>query len=302
MIEIIDLTKRYHKKKESIQALDHISLTVRDSEILGLIGMNGAGKTTTLKILSGLIIPDDGVVKINDVEVVNNKRCLRSGVGLLTGEFTRSLYWRLTGRQNLVFFANLRNMWNPDNRINELLRLFDLEQYADEQVMKYSTGMKHKLSLITGLLDDPQILLLDEPLTGIDPATAFMIKRIVREQFRGKTIIWASHNLYEVEEMCDRIALIHKGKILFVGTPNEIKKAYGWYTKIIVVCDKPDKFSLFQNAVVTGSTVTVQTDDVHSDIERIVRFAEDQGIRIQSIQTVQPSLEEIFMKVVNNAR
>jgi len=227
MIVADNLTKTFTrknkkgKKKERIVAVDHINLKINKGEIFGLIGPNGAGKTTTIKMLSTLILPDEGSITVNGFDVVHDAEKVRNNIGVLAGEFTRSLYWRLSGKQNLKFFANLRNMWNHDKRIDELIQLFGLKKQENELIMKYSTGMKHKLALAVALLNDPPILFLDEPLTGIDPVTSFQLKNLIKNMFRDKTIIWASHNLYEIEEMCDRIALINDGKIVLEGTQNE---------------------------------------------------------------------------------
>ena len=183
MIEIKGLTKvfKIHSQKdghrfEYFNALDGIDLSIKKGEIFGLIGPNGAGKTTTLKILSTLIIPDGGTAAIDGYDVVNDGDVVKTKIGLLVGEFTRSLYWRLSGIQNIKFFAKLRGMHKPNKRIDELIELFSLQDCKDEPVMKYSTGMKHKLALAVGLLNDPPVLFLDEPLTGIDPITTYEIK------------------------------------------------------------------------------------------------------------------------------
>jgi len=232
MISISNLTKIYRKSlrigkskhySETV-ALDNINIKIDKGEIFGLIGPNGAGKTTLLKILSTLIIPDSGTVTIDGYDILKDEKVVKTKVGLLSGEFTRSLYWRLTGRENLSFFAKLKGMWDVDDRIDYLIDIFGLAGYENEMVMKYSTGMKHKLALAVALVNDPPVILLDEPLTGIDPMTSFEIKKIVKEELRGKTIIWTSHNLFEIEEMCDRIALINNGKIIMVGSPHELMK------------------------------------------------------------------------------
>ena len=226
MLKIDNLTKRYKRqvkrkktKFEGVIAVDHINLHVKKGEIFGFIGPNGAGKTTTLKMLSTLIIPDEGTAIIGGHDILEHAHIVRKNIGLLAGEFVRSLYWRLSARQNLKFFANLRGIWNPDQRINYLLELFNLKNCEDELVMKLSTGMKHKLALAVGLIHDPPVLFFDEPLTGIDPVTTFELKKLIRSKFCDKTIIWASHNLYEIEEMCDRVAFIKSGRIVSDNSP-----------------------------------------------------------------------------------
>jgi len=270
MIETDKLTKTFKKhtsikerRYEKIIALDQITLKINKGEILGLIGPNGAGKTTLLKILSTLILPDEGTATIDGYDVVKDANAIKNKVSMLTGEFVRSLYWRLNGRQNMKFFANLRNIWNPEERINELIELFGLRSHENELVMKYSTGMKHKLALAVGLLSDPPVVFLDEPLTGIDPVTTYEIKKIIKNDFRDKTIIWTTHNLHEIEEMCDRIALINHGKITLEGTPKELKKNYWGYEKIMVICDNPKPFEVLEKVDIKGNIIEIETRDIN---------------------------------------
>lgn len=301
MIVIKNLSKVFKKKKrDEILAVDHINLEVKKGEIFGLIGPNGAGKTTFLKILSTLIIPDEGTVTIDGYNVVKDADVIKNKVSLLAGEFVRSLYWRLNGRQNMKFFANLRNMWYPEKRINELLDVFNLRQMENELVMKYSTGMKHKLALAVGLLNDPPVIFLDEPLTGIDPITSYEIKQLIKREFKDKTIIWTSHNLYEMEEMCDRIALINKGKIILDGSPEELKRNYWSYEKIMLICNNSKPFEVLENVSIIGNIVEIGTTDAGETFLEIMQIAKENKVKIIEIKTLKPSLEDIFMRSIKN--
>jgi len=290
-----------NKKYEQISALENLNLNIKKGEIFGLIGPNGAGKTTTLKILSTLIIPDEGKITIDGYDVVKDPDIIKKKVGLLAGEFTRSLYWRLSGRENLRFFAKIREIWKPEKRIDELVNLFSLKENENELVMKYSTGNKHKLALALGLLHDPQILFLDEPLTGIDPVTAYEIKDIIRNRLKDKTVIWASHNLFEIEEMCDRIALINNGKIILQGTPDILKKDYWDHTKILISVDKAKAFEGFKNLSFKENKIEIKTRNVKETLSEIMDIIKNNDIEIYDIKTVKPSLEEIFMEKIKNA-
>ncbi len=305
MILINELTKKFkrrgvqkNRKVEDLLALDNISLNINKGEIFGLIGPNGAGKTTTLKILSTLVIPDEGTVTIDGYDVVKNANIVKNKIGLLSAEFARSLYWRLTGRQNIEFFAKLKNMQNAKKRIDELFEKFDLTKWQNELIMKYSTGMKHKLALAVGLLNDPPVLFLDEPLTGMDPISANEIKTLIKNTFKDKTIIWASHNLFEVEQMCNRIALINNGKIVIQGNPEELKKNYWNYEKIMILVDNGEVFLSLKNAEVTGNYIEIKTRDVNSTILEITKLAEKNCVKIKEIRTIRPTLEDIFIKGV----
>ena len=302
MIVTKNLTKTFKKtKKEKIIAVDHINLEIKKGEKIGLIGPNGAGKTTFLKILSTVILPDEGTAIIDGYDVVKDAKVIKNKVSLLAGEFVRSLYWRLSGRQNMKFFANLRNMWTPEKRIDELLELFNLKKMENELVMKYSTGMKHKLILAIGLLNDPPVIFLDEPLTGIDPVTANDIKKIIKNDFKDKTIIWTSHNLYEIEEMCDRITLINDGKITLEGTPEKLKQNYWGYEKIMVICDNPKPFEILEKVEIKGNIAEIETRNINKILLEIMEIAKKEKINVKEIKTLKPTLEEIFMKVIKNA-
>jgi len=307
MITIENLTKTFKRriskkegKFEIVTAVDHINLKINKGEIFGLIGPNGAGKTTTLKMLSTLVIPDEGTITIGGYDIVKDADLVRKKIGLLTGEFARSLYWRLNGIENLRFFAKLRNMWDAEYRINELLDIFNLNDHKSELVMKYSTGMKHKLALAVGLLNNPHVLFLDEPLTGIDPITSFEIKELIKNEFKENTIIWASHNLYEIEEMCDRIALINNGKIVIEGEPEQLEKDYWEHTTIIITSDKPGEFNSLQNVKIKDDLVEIRTYNVKKTFLEIMELVKLKNIEITDMKTLKPSLENIFMDEVQN--
>jgi ABC-2 type transport system ATP-binding protein len=199
------------------------------------------------------------------------------------------------------FFAKLRDMWNADKRIEELVELFGLKKWENELIMKYSTGMKHKLALAVALLTDPPILFLDEPLTGIDPITTYELKNLIKNGFKDKTIIWASHNLYEIEEMCDRIALINNGKIVLESSPEKLKKEYWDYEKVMVVSNDASAFAELQDVEIRNNIAEVRTKDVTATVAEITDIARKKNVKIEEIKTLKPTLEEIFMHGVKNA-
>lgn len=214
-------------KKEIICALNNASLKVERGELFGLLGPNGAGKTTLLKILSTLVIPDSGFAYVNGHDVVRQEDKVKSQIGLIHSD-ERSFFWRLTGKQNLEFFASLYGLEGKaaNERIDELLRLVELYSVRNSRFDSYSTGMKHRLSIARGLLNNPQILLVDELTTGIDPLGAMKIREFLKQLSKkmGKTILLTTHDLHEAESICDRIAILHKGKVRAVGTASELKR------------------------------------------------------------------------------
>lgn len=289
------------KKQDKIVAVDKLSLKIKRGEIFGLIGPNGAGKTTFIKLLSTLILPDSGTATIDGHDLVTEERIVRTKIGVMTGEHSRSLYWRLTGKQNLKFFARLYDIENEDKKIRELLDLTDLTEWQNELVMKYSSGMQHKLALARTLLNDPPILLLDEPTTGIDAKARYEIRRFI-EKLESKTILWTSHDLYEIEEICDRVAMIDHGQLLFEARPDELKKQYSGYRKLEVVLDSPcaDIFSGLRNANIKDEyTAEILVDDINSTLEDINKIVNEKKITVESFTTVFPSLEEIFVRILS---
>ncbi len=312
MIETHDLCKYFTKKKqgssilsritrkglETVKAVDHVNLRINKGEIFGLIGPNGAGKTTFVKVLSTLILPDSGTAFINGHDIIKEDAAVRSEVGVLPGEFSRSLYWRLTGKQNLRFFAELYNI-QDDSRINELIELFGLKGWEDDLLMKYSTGMKHKLALARALLNDPPVLLLDEPTTGIDPQASYEIKKLVRSELKDKTILWTSHNLYEIDEICSHIAMINKGRIVLEGKPEDIKREGLEYETITLVTESGEShwFSSIENATVVNEyMVEITTKSLKETLKEVLGITETHDIIIKDLKTTAPTLEEVFIK------
>jgi ABC-2 type transport system ATP-binding protein len=231
----LDMLLRPFRKKE-VTALKDVNLQVKKGELFGLLGPNGAGKTTLIKILCTLILPTSGKAYVNGLEVTVDGKKIRKTIGYVVSD-ERSFYWRLTGRQNLRFFAQLNNLSNREGerRIKRLLNFMGLTADAERMVKDYSTGMRQKLAIARGLLTDPDIIFMDEPTKGLDPLISQSLRRLVREKLveeEKRTVVFATHNLSEAEEMCDRIAIIDKGEVKKAGTVDEIKKGYHYEKEI----------------------------------------------------------------------
>jgi len=242
VVETYNLTKRFpitrgywdllshpFRKKETT-ALRNANIKVKKGELFGLLGPNGAGKTTLIKILSTLVLPTSGKAFVNGLEVTKDDKKIRKKIGYVVSD-ERSFYWRLTGRQNLQFFARLNNLSNREEnlRIKKLLHFFGLINDADRMFKDYSKGMKQKLAIVRGLLTDPELILMDEPNSSLDPLTAQSLRKLIREKLieeEKRTVVLATHNLKEAEELCDRIAIIKKGEVKEVGSLEEIKKKF----------------------------------------------------------------------------
>lgn len=214
--------------KRAVTAVDSVTLTVAPGELFGLIGPNGAGKTTLVKLLCTLLWPTSGTARVCGYDVMHEEHKVKYRVGFVSGE-ERSFHWRLTGRQNLEFFAALSDLFGAQARarIDEILERLGLADAADNMVYSYSSGMRQKLALARGLLTDPSILFLDEPTKSIDPLAARQVKEFVKGRLvgqEGRTVFLTSHRLEEVEQLCDRFAILCKGKITFCGTVSQLRK------------------------------------------------------------------------------
>ncbi len=224
MIEIRDLTKKYG----DFTAVDHVSLEVRAGEIFGFLGPNGAGKTTTIRILAGLSVPTSGEVLINGSDIGQDGVSAKRITGYVPDR--PYLYEKLTGRELLQFVANLygREWADCEARAVELLRYFDLYDWADARIENLSHGMKQKLVIIAALVHDPQLLIIDEPMVGLDALAQRQVKLLFRRLAdEHKTVFMTTHTLSIAEAVCDRIAILHRGKIIATGVTSELKEAAG---------------------------------------------------------------------------
>jgi len=209
------------KSKRVRGALDNVSLTVEKGTIMGLLGPNGAGKTTLIKILSTLVTPDSGEGSISGLSLATQSLAIRNKIGLVSTN-DRTFYWRLTGRENLDFFATLYNLHGSvkAERINKALQLTGMEDKADSRFMSYSSGQKQRLAIARAMLSDPEVLLMDEATTSLDPIATRKLLTFTKEtlaRLEQKTIIWCTHNLHEAEEICDRLTILHRGRVLYSG-------------------------------------------------------------------------------------
>jgi ABC-2 type transport system ATP-binding protein len=230
-VQFARLRKFFRRKSaEPVEALRDVSLEIRAGEIFGLIGRNGAGKTTFAKIIATLVQPTEGSVSVRGFDSVKDEGRVRAQVGLASAE-ERSFYWRLTIEQNLLFFARLYGMDDraARARIAELVALFELETLARRRFGQLSTGNKQRVIVARAMLRNPPILLLDEPTRSLDPLAAAEMRATIRKLAAGsqpKTVLLTSHNLAEIEELCDRVAIISGGRIRAIDTPRALRSLH----------------------------------------------------------------------------
>jgi len=221
MIDIQHLTKNYG----DFTAVNDLSLSVARGEIFGFLGPNGAGKTTTIRIIAGLSLPTSGDVRVNGIDVIADPVKAKALMGYVPDR--PYLYEKLTGRELLEFVVNLYGMsWRDcEAKANDYLRYFDLHDWAASRIESYSHGMKQKLVIISALVHEPQVLIIDEPMVGLDALAQRQVRQLMRKLAgEGKTIFLTTHTLSIAEAVCDRVAIIHRGKIIATGPTGELKK------------------------------------------------------------------------------
>ncbi len=299
------------KIKETSVAVDSISFTIKEGEIFGLLGPNGAGKSTTIRMLCTLLEPTSGTAVVNGYDVSQQPNMVRQNLGaVLTGD--RSIYWKLTGRENLEYFAALYHL--PPSvtkrRVAELLDRLELTNKADEQVERYSTGMKQRIAIGRALLANPPVLLLDEPTTGLDPQSARNLRELIQEiKQEGRTILLTTHYMEEADQLSDRVGIIDLGKIIALDTPANLKRAIKQLDVVRLeieqfdpkLIDTLEKLPTVQHAVSryeSGEGVwslALHTPDSRVVLPAAIELISGRGGRIRHLETAQPTLEDVFI-------
>jgi ABC-2 type transport system ATP-binding protein len=269
-VPFLRLKKALKRKfKPPVEAVHDVSFEVSEGEIFGLIGPNGAGKTTLTKVMATLIQPTAGQVTVKGYDSVHDDVAVRRNVGLAGAE-ERSFYWRLTAEQNLLFFARLHGLSGDQatRRISDLLRMLQLEDSARKRFAELSTGNKQRLSVARAMLADPPVLLLDEPTRSLDPLAAARmrstIKSLSRDESRRVTVFLTSHNLAEVEELCDRVAIISKGEIKALDAPRNLRATHSDNEKVSItfVVDDAEKVETALREAFVAHPFTLGRGDV----------------------------------------
>lgn len=300
----------FSKKISKIEALKDISFEVKKGEVFGLLGPNGAGKSTVMKILSTILLQTSGSVKMLNYDIKNQEKIIRPRINLITGS-ERNLYWRLSARENLEYFADLYKLDDDlkKNRVEELLKLVGLEERANEKVETYSKGMKQRLQIARGLINNPEILLLDEPTIGLDIVTAKELRKIIKTlSSNGTTVIFTTHYMQEAEEVCDRIAFINNGKIINIETIDSLKRIFRHKNKITVevkseTCSKiipilnNEKFEQFSGNN-NLKKISIYTNNYIEVINKIFSNLNQEEILTLNIKNL--TLEDVYLKILGD--
>lgn len=229
MIRVEDLSKTFQdKKRGEVHALAGVSFAVNPREIFGILGPNGAGKTTLLRLLATVLTPTGGAAVLNGHDIRRDAAAVRGSIGFLSGDM--GLYGRITAREILRFFGRLGGMDDRalPGRIEQVIARLDIGAYADTRIDKLSTGMRQRVAIARAIVHDPPVLILDEPTYGLDVPAARLIESFILEaRAQGKCIVLSTHVMEEAEYLCDRIAVIHEGRLRIVGTMEELRAATG---------------------------------------------------------------------------
>ncbi len=303
VINVSDLTKDYEK----IRAVDHISFEIKQGEIFGFLGPNGAGKTTTIRMLTGLSKPTNGSASILGYKIQSEIIKIKKHIGVVPE--ISNLYDELSGMDNLLFMAQLYGVAGVERkkRAEELLKMFGLYQRKDSLFRTYSRGMKRALTIAAALIHNPKILFLDEPTVGLDVMTARSLRNLIKNlQSQGITIFLTTHYLEEADILCDRIAILVKGKIVKTDSPQNIKSSIEQESVIEFVFDRDiSQFIKTLSEHLSESKVTaidlhkikILGGNPNNIFNSMSNFAKANNFEISSINTIKPSLEDAFVKI-----
>ena len=311
-VEVEGLRREFKTKGPPVVALDGVSMKVRQGEVFGVLGPNGAGKTTTIRILSTLLLPTGGWARVMGFDVAKEPEKVRRVINMASGA-EKAGYDFISAKKNLWFFSQLYGIPGDvaDRRIEELSELLGLTKYLDRKFYALSTGYRQRATIARAFVNDPKVVFLDEPTIGLDVMTARSIRDFLIGEARknGRTIILASHNMAEVEAICDRVAIVDKGKILTEGSPEELKRSLGAPALVMEVSPPQAGFEMLARVPgVKGFTSSVEEERGLSTVQAVVdsdaaaRAAEDavrkEGLKIVASWRKQATLEEVFVALV----
>ena len=300
-IEVTDLTKRYGNGT----AVDGVTFSVARGEFYGLLGPNGAGKTTTIRMLTGLTKPTSGTAKVAGKDCISETLAVKQRIGVVSE--VSNMYNEMSAWNNLMFIGELYGV-DKSNRIDrakKLLEALQLYERRNDRLLTYSKGMKRRVRIVAALLHHPEVLFLDEPTSGLDVQSSRLIRSVVRELNReGVTVFLTTHYIDEADQLCRRVAIIRQGKIVVEGSPEKLKSSLqgDHVVEISFLRDAPDiEKHLRADAVVKEVTKRGDKYEIHTTspaivIEKAVQLAVSNGLEIVSMNTKQPTLEDVFVK------
>ncbi len=300
------------KKFGDLTAVDDVSFEIYEGEIFSLLGPNGAGKTTTISMLSTLLTPTSGDAMINGFSINNDNMQVRNYIGIVPQEI--ALYDDLTAFENLYYWGRLYNLSGRtlELRVAEVLEQIGLTDRAKDRIKTYSGGMKRRVNIAAGLLHKPKLLFMDEPTVGIDPQSRRMILDKVKElNQQGMAILYTTHYMEEAQELSNRVGIIDHGKLIAVGTQEELTKQVGENDSIHILTDPMDDLSTIAAKLqgfdgitrvkVDESGLHLITSNAETNLAPIIQEVSQAGARIKSIEIIEPNLETVFLHLTGRA-
>jgi ABC-2 type transport system ATP-binding protein len=300
VLEVSHLTKEFRTKAGIFKAVDDISFDIKEGEIVGLLGPNGAGKTTTIQMLLDMITPTSGSIKYFGRQFPKFRESLAQ-IGF--GSAYSHLQSRLTIRQNLIIYAGLYGLTKPEHRIRELLQLFGIENLSEDIYWKLSAGQQTRVNLVKALLHKPKLLLLDEPTASLDPEIAHVVVDLIQKLRKKEhvSILFTSHNMREVERLCDRVVFLHTGKILTIDTPLGLTKRIGAAVLTITFDATAKKVATELASLKLKPTFlkdhVVTMDIKEAEIPKVLFKLGNEGVWITDISIEKPNLEDVFLSI-----
>ncbi|MEI5909365.1 ABC transporter ATP-binding protein [Bacillus spongiae] len=307
MIEVVNLTKRYKQNN----VVHNINMYLESGETVGLLGPNGAGKSTAISMISSLITPTSGDVRLNQESILKRPGKMRKILGIVPQDI--ALYYDLTARENLEFFGRVHRMKGRKlkDKVDEVLEKIGLNDRQKDVVKTFSGGMKRRLNIGVSLLNNPEILIMDEPTVGIDPQSRNYILETVRKlnKEENMTILYTSHYMEEVEFLCDRIYIMDKGDIIASGTKDAIKSILSAEQTIVMTVeameesfiDKLREESVIQRLTVEDQTVSVVVPKEVHLFGKLFKMAEETNTNLISVDVQKPTLEDVFLHLTGRA-
>ena len=310
-VEINSLGKIYgNSSGKHFTAVDNVNLDIRKGEVFGFLGSNGAGKTTTIKMMCGLITPTTGRILLNGCDVALDHGEAMRQIGVVL-EGTRNIYWPLTAWQNLMYFGSLKGCSRKisKERGESLLKELELWDRRNDIIRNFSRGMQQRIAIACALIADPPILILDEPTLGLDVEAMQIMKALLKRlaQDYKKTVIITSHQLDVVQALCERVAIMHKGKIIADKNLNELLVLFGqgyYQIKIQGVFNghRNDELKDFIIKEEEGVTLLTGVIDSQTKLYTLLDKIREKGMALLSVSPLEPDLEEVFLKLVKNER
>jgi ABC-2 type transport system ATP-binding protein len=300
-IQAVNLTKNYEK----LLAVDHISFEVKRGEIFGFLGPNGAGKTTTTKMLTGLTIPTSGTLMIAGKDMVKQSVEAKKSIGVVPEN--SNIYGEMSAWDNLIFAAQLYRVPKEkrETKAKELLELFGLYERRQDRAEVFSKGMKRRLTIAAALVHSPSILFLDEPTSGLDIQSSRIIRSLIKDLNKnGVTVFLTTHYIEEADQLCQRIAIINRGKLVAIDNPQKLKASAEKHQVIEISFDqandieqKLSRIEMFERVMQSGDKFRIHVSDISEAVPALADFAKVNSLKIISFNTLSPSLEDVFVEL-----